>query len=403
VSSSPSLASQPPAILPAGELKAGADPVLPLTLSLFLIGAGEVIASPMMLEIAGSFGVSSAKVAWWPGIYALAYASLGPLLGPLSDRFGRKLLLVPGLLGLGLTVAATALAPAFWIACFTSALGGACAAAIQPNALAIINDSVDEAHQPRVTGRVFLGLTSSFVIVPVASGLLAAQVGWRLPYFLMSGACFVTAALVARMQVRRAAARVSSGFFSAFEQAFRIPLMPVRFWVSFLWLGICIGLATLLAETLRRRFGLSTDQVGIWTGCFGMAVLAGNLMMDRARRVLGSHWRVLACGAVATVIGAAVVDVLPVSSLYLLIPAGMIWGVGYGMAGPAHHLMVASSAGSVRGTVVGINSSILNSGLMAVTLLAGQVLDQTGVELLVSLMLALQVVGLWLIGRLPRT
>jgi MFS transporter, DHA1 family, inner membrane transport protein len=403
VSSSPSLASEPAAISSVGGVNAGTDPVVALSLAMFLIGAGEVIASPMMPEIAQSFGVSSAKVAWWPGIYALTYASLGPLLGPFSDRFGRKLLLVPGLVGLGLTVAATALSPSFWLACCTSALGGGCAAAIQPNALAIINDSVDELRQPRVTGLVFLGLTSSFVVVPVASGLLAAQVGWRLPYFLMSGACFVAAGLAARMKIRRAPARAAAGFFSSFQQAFRIPLMPVRFWVSFLWLGICIGLATLLAETLRRRFGLSTDQVGIWTGCFGMAVLVGNLLMDRARRVLGSHFRVLACGALATIIGTAVVDVLPVTSLYVLVPAGIAWGIGYGMAGPAHHFMVASAAGGVRGTVVGINSSILNSGLMAVTLLAGQVLDHTGVELLVSALLVLQVVGFWLIGRLPRT
>jgi predicted MFS family arabinose efflux permease len=387
----------------ASGLLLGSGSVIPLSLSMFLIGAGEVIASPMMLEIARSFGVSSARVAWWPGIYALTYACLGPLLGPFSDRFGRKALLVPGLLGLGLAVAATALAPSFLLACCASAFSGACAAAIQPNALAIINDSVDEARQAVVTGQVFLGLTSSFVIVPALTGALAAHFDWRLPYFLMSAACFMTAGLVLRMRIRGATRARSAALAAAFRRALAVPFMRVRFAVSFLWLGLCIGLATLLGEALRRRFGLTTGEVGTWTGAFGVAVLAGNLLMERTRRLLGSHYRVLIGGALATIGGAAILLVLPPLPIYVLLPAGLAWGLGYGMAGPAHHLMVAASAGGVRGTVVAINSSILNSGLMAVTLVAGRVMDHTGVELLVGATLALQLVGVWLALDLPRS
>lgn len=411
VSLLPSLSSQPaamPAVDEAGDGHGplagdGHSPVLPLSLSMFLIGAGEVIASPMMLEMARSFGVSSARVAWLPGVYALTYATLGPLLGPFSDRFGRKKLLVPGLIGLGVSVSATALASSFLVACCTSALSGACAAAIQPNALAIINDSVDEARQPAVTGKVFLGLTSSFVIVPALGGLLAARVDWRVPYFLMASACVVAAGLVARLRVRRVAAPASTALFSTFRRAFALPFMRLRFAISFLWLGICIGLGALLAETLRRRFGLSTEQVGVWTGCFGVAVLLGNLLMDRARQAFGSHFRVLIYGSLATILGAAVVDVLPRLPVYLLVPAGVAWGLGYGMAGPAHHFMVATASDDARGTVVAINASILNSGLMAVTLIAGRVLDQTGVESLVGALLVLQLIGVGLMQLLPRT
>jgi predicted MFS family arabinose efflux permease len=403
VSSLPSLSSEAAGLSALDEAGAGQNPVVPLSLSMFLIGTGEVIASPMMLEMAQTLEVSSARVAWLPGVYALTYASLGPLLGPFSDRFGRKALLVPGLIGLGISMSATALSPSFIGACCTCAVGGACAGAIQPNALAIINDSVDEARQPDVTGKVFLGLTSSFVIVPAVGGLLAAHADWRVPYFLMAGACFVASLLVARLRVRSAVRPASRALFSTFRRAFELPFMRLRFAVSFLWLGICIGLGALFAEALRRRFGLSTQAVGIWTGCFGFAVLLGNLLMDRARRLFGSHFRVLLYGSLATIVGAAVVDVLPPLPIYLLVPAGVAWGLGYGMAGPAHHFMVASSAADVRGTVVAMNASILNSGLMAVTLIAGRVLDQTGVELLVAALLGLQLIGVWLMLLLPRT
>lgn len=402
VSSLPSLSSEAAELSTLHEAGSGQNPVVPLSLSMFLIGTGEVIASPMMLEMARTFEVSSARVAWLPGIYALTYAALGPFLGPFSDRWGRKALLVPGLIGLGVSVTATALAPSFAAACCTSAVGGICAGAIQPNALAIINDSVDEARQPDVTGKVFLGLTSSFVIVPAVGAFLAAKVDWRVPYGLMAGACFVAAALVARLRVQSAVTPASAALFSTFRRAFDLPFMRLRFAVSFLWLGICIGLGALFAEALRRRFGLPTQSVGIWTGGFGFAVLLGNLLMDRARRLFGSHFRVLLYGSLATIIGAAMIAVLPPMPVYVLVPAGLAWGLGYGMAGPAHHFMVATSAGDVRGTVVAINASILNSGLMAVALIAGRVLDQTGVERLVAALLVLQLAGVALMLRLPR-
>lgn len=400
---SPALAAEPAARAARGAPGEARSPVVPLSLAMFLIGTGEVIASPMMLEMAHTFGVSSARVAWLPGVYALSYAALGPLLGPLSDRVGRKALLVPGLIGLGLSVCATALSTSLLVACFTSALGGACAAAIQPNALAIINDSVDEERQPAVTGKVFLGLTSSFVLVPAAGGVLAAKLHWRVPYFSMAAACFIGAALVARLPVRRAPVAASGSLFSTFRRAFALPFMRRRFAISFLWLGICIGLGALLAEALRRRFGLTTEAVGVWTGLFGCAVLLGNSLMDRARRVLGSHFRVLVYGALATVVGAAVVAVLPPLPIYVLVPAGFAWGLGYGMAGPAHHFLVASSAGDVRGTVVAINASILNGGLMTVTLIAGRVLDQTGVERLVGVFVGLMAIGVGLLAPLRRS
>lgn len=377
------------------------EPVLALSLSMFSIGSGEVIASPMMAEMGSAFGVSSARVAWLPGTYALTYAGLALFLGPLSDRVGRKALLVPGLIGLGFSVLAVALAPSFALGCVASALGGMCAGAVQPNALALINEAVVDERQPAVTGKVFLGLTSAFVIVPVVSGWLAARYSWQLAYFAMAATCFITAALAARVRVEHARRSRAPALAAAFRAALAIPSMRRRFVISFLWLGICIGLAALLGEILRRRLGLSTPAIGTWTGAFGVAVLAGNLLMDRVRRWLGSHLRALLWGSLGSVIGCLVLAVLPVVSTSLLLPAGLLWGFGYGMAGPAHHFMVARAGADYRGTVVAINASILNSGLMAVTLVAGRVLDATGVELLVALLLVLELVGVALVPGLP--
>src|SRR5690606_11418272 len=77
-----------------------------LFVSLFLIGSAEVIASPMMAQMGRSFGVSSSQIAYLPAAYGLAYGPFALLVGPLSDRWGRKRPLQLGLLGFGLLCAA---------------------------------------------------------------------------------------------------------------------------------------------------------------------------------------------------------------------------------------------------------------------------------------------------------
>src|SRR3954469_9060730 len=140
------------AVLVAPPAERGGISLIPLMLAMFLIGAAEVMAGPLMGEQGLHFRVSSARIAWLPGSYALVYACLAPFLGPISDRFGRKVLLVPGLFGLGMALSMIALARSFSAALAFSAIAGVSAAAIQPNTLTIINDAIEPRFQLAATG-----------------------------------------------------------------------------------------------------------------------------------------------------------------------------------------------------------------------------------------------------------
>lgn len=365
-------------------------------LVMFLIGTAEVIAGPMMTAMGAHFGVPAARIAWLPASYALVYASLAPFLGPLSDRFGRKALLLPGLVGFSAAAAFIALASSFTYAVAAGAFGGICAAAVQPNALAIINDDVEEEAQPAATGRVFMGLTLSFVVMPVVSALLAARVDWRAAYLLVAAAALVAAALVGRMPVRRAVAK-NLGFWRTFREALAIYSVRRRLAASFLWLGLSIGVTTVLAEILRRRFHLQTESAGILVGAFGLATVVGNSLIGRTERLAGSRSRVVVGGIVATLVGCLVVGVLPPLSLPMAALAGVVWALGYGIAGPVHHAGLGQSSRHARGTITALNASSLNLGIVIVAFGAGRFFDDLGVEAVVGMAVLGMLSGLGLI------
>ncbi|WP_437605523.1 MFS transporter [Sorangium sp. So ce834] len=365
-------------------------------LVMFLIGTAEVVAGPMMAAMGAHFGVPAAQIAWLPASYALVYASLAPLLGPLSDRFGRKPLLVPGLIGFSAAAVLIALAPSFSSAVAAGIFGGICAAAVQPNALSIINDNVEEEAQPAATGRVFMGLTLSFVIMPVVSAVLAARVDWRAAYLLVGAAALVAAILTWRMPVRRAAVQ-NMGFWTTFREALTIYSVRRRLAASFLWLGLSIGVTTVLAEVLRRRFHMQTEAIGVMVGAFGLVTVIGNSLIGRTERLAGSRSRVVVGGVIATLIGCLVVGVLPPFSLPVAALAGVVWALGYGIAGPVHHSGLGQISRHVRGTITALNASLLNLGIVVVASCAGRFFDALGVEAVVGMAVLGMVSGLGLL------
>lgn len=375
--------------------------LLALTMSTYLIGTAEVIAGPMMGKMGAQFGVSSARIAWLPASYAFVYAVLAPFLGPLSDRFGRKPLLVPGLVGLGVAMCLVALAPSFQCAIAASALAGLAAAAIQPNALALAIDGVDPSQHPTILGRLFVGLTLSFVTVPVISGVLAERATWKLAYFLAAGGAWVAAMLLVGLPSDAKPRHVPTGYRD-FRRAFGEVGVRQRLAASYLWLGVAAGLSSILAEIVRRRFGLSIETTGVVVGGFGLATMIGNSFAGRVRRWGYRSSQVVMFGIGATMCGCLVVGVFPSQSLPIAAIAGFCWAFGYGVAGPFHQASLSSPDGTTQVTVTSVNASLLNLGIMTVTFAAGRFFDTLGPRFVLATAVAGMAIAFALIRGLDR-
>jgi MFS transporter, DHA1 family, tetracycline resistance protein len=170
------------AILQSFRSRQAAMPFIMLTVLIDMLAIGLII--PVLPAMIGSFASSQADQAYWYGVVAFAFGFanfLGsPIVGALSDQYGRRPVLLLGFLGLGVSFYGTALASALWMIIAVRIMGGA----MQSNAT-IANAYVADITAPEDRAKKFGMLGAmvgvGFIIGPVMGGLLGA-VNLHLPF-----------------------------------------------------------------------------------------------------------------------------------------------------------------------------------------------------------------------------
>jgi MFS transporter, DHA1 family, tetracycline resistance protein len=149
-----------------------------------MVSIGLII--PVLPAFVGSFTSNPAQQAWWYGAVAFAFGFanfLGsPILGAMSDRYGRRPVLLIGFTGLALNFFATALATSLWMLVGVRLIGGA----MQANA-AVANAYVADITPPELRARRFGMLGAmfglGFILGPVMGGILG-KINVHLPFFV---------------------------------------------------------------------------------------------------------------------------------------------------------------------------------------------------------------------------
>ncbi|MEO1154347.1 MAG: MFS transporter, partial [Pseudomonadota bacterium] len=155
-----------------------------LTVAIDTIGVGLLIpVLPSLLREIG--GLTLAEAAIWGGILSTSYAVMqflcGPLMGALSDRFGRRPILLATLGVLALDYLVMALAASLFLLLAARIVAGV-TAATQATATAYIAD-ISEPHEKAARfGLIGAAFGAGFVLGPILGGLLA-EFGTRAPFY----------------------------------------------------------------------------------------------------------------------------------------------------------------------------------------------------------------------------
>jgi MFS transporter, DHA1 family, tetracycline resistance protein len=160
-----------------------------VTMLIDVIGIGLII--PILPILVGEFTASRDAQAYWYGAIAVTFGSTqflcAPLLGALSDRYGRRPLLLLGIAGLGATFLLTAWASSLWMIVASRVVGGGLSANFAV-AQAYAADITSPEDRTRSLGKLGAMFGIGFVLGPMLGGLLG-HIALRLPLYCAAGLC----------------------------------------------------------------------------------------------------------------------------------------------------------------------------------------------------------------------
>lgn len=348
--------------------------ILFLTVFIDLMGFGIVV--PILAFVSKEYGASGMTLGLILGSFSLMQFLFSPLWGRLSDRIGRRPVLMISLFGNVLGFSCFALASNVAMLFATRILSGIASASI-PAAQAYIADTADESSRAKEMGRISLAFGLGLVFGPPLGGLLSSLgTGMALRPNVLPGmaaaALSATALLMAIFALPESLSATSQSLsassdrhakgWSIFDnESWRILFRtrPLRISGTALAVLMCAlaSLAPLLVLVGRDRFALTAREVGYLMGLMGVVVITLQLgLLHRLTRKFGDIGTGL-LGAASLVIGLLLVPLTTARAV--LIAAACLMGVAQGLCHPTLNAFISKVAPPAhRGGILGVSSSM---------------------------------------------
>jgi MFS transporter, DHA1 family, multidrug resistance protein len=237
---------------------------------------------PALPLLASTFGRDISVAQMTVSLYMVGIACSQIIMGPLSDRFGRRPVL---LAGLGLMVLASAgcifaqTLPQLIAARFFQALGGATGMVVSR---AIIRDLYSRERISSMISLVIAVMMIAQMLSPLTGGLLETAFGWRAIFYVITAASFVIAVAIAFALPETRRDRTEAGGFRGDVGG----LLKSRAFIGYL---LCQVLASQIIFAFAgggpyivvMQMGRSSAEYGAWFATTGFAYLIGNLFCVR--------------------------------------------------------------------------------------------------------------------------
>lgn len=328
--------------------------ILTFALGGFVSAFATRLTDPLVAVIALDFAADPARVALLATCFALPYALVQPVLGPVADALGKRRIIAFALGFQAVFLMASALAPTLFVLMLLRVLTGAAGGGIFPITLALFGDRVPLAERQVAISRFLACAILGQLVGGAAAGLLEPVLGWRGLMLLCGALSLLAMLIVLRDRTPEPAGKLDFGQAVA-RYRFLLTHRPALtlFWAvgieGLLVFGGFPYFANHLAET-----GLGgTREAGLTLAAFGAGGLtyAGLAPVLVAR--LGSR-RMMRLGGCLAAGGLAALGLAPVAGVFLA--GGFLLGLGFFMLHNSLQTRVTEVAPQARASAVAMHA-----------------------------------------------
>lgn len=335
-------------------------------ITFILFWAGLVIMSslyvtiPLISVFEKTFDASSTQVVWTSSSFSICFAIGCLFYGPLSDRYGRKKIILIGLSLLTVISLILGLQDSLkWIIIFRG-LQGAAAATFSPVALSYAVELFPPNRRVGAIGCISTGFLLAGIVGQVFSSNVSQQIGWNFVFYILAVIYLITTLLIIIFIPNRTANGIN--IMDAFKQmrvVFRKKTLCFAYIVAFMPLFSFVGMYTALNNLFSSsKFGFNAQQM-FFVRLIGVIGMILSPMAGKLVKRLGVIF-VLRSALLLSIIGLIFIGV--VTNTNFIVAMSVIFVIGIAIAVPTLISLVGQLGGEARGAAVSVYTFILFLG-----------------------------------------
>jgi len=349
----------------------------PLLLACLIVSVGQLslgLIFPSLPWIAQDLGISSAQAQLLVSGYLLGFGPSQLIYGPMSDVFGRRPVLLSGLLIalLGLILAVTHADSFNWLLAgrFVQGLGAGSVAVL---ARATIRDSYQSHHLVKAMTWVAIVAAFTPIVAPVIGGIVNHYSGWLAVFILLLGYIMVIwlVLFLTFKETLNATSKPQSvgnlviSYFSLMQERHFLTFAGLG-WVNFSLVVVSISLMPFIMQV---QIGMPSDEYALWAMIPAFGLLSGGIVCQRLRPILGTP-KILQLAPMIHFLAGVVLIFAPVEPIWMS-SGHFLLAMANGMVFPCAQSLLLVPYGTKAGTVSALSGAcqMVFSSLLSSTLL----------------------------------
>ncbi|MDD2373048.1 MAG: MFS transporter [Syntrophomonadaceae bacterium] len=331
---------------------------------LFLVMVGFGIIIPVMPFFLTSMGGDASILGLFMAIYSLMHLLFAPFWGRLSDRIGRRPVILIGLSGYGITFILFGFTDQLWMMFAVRILSGAISSATLPTALAYMADITGEDERSQGIGLMAAAMGLGMIVGPALGGWLGQQ-GFSLPFFVAGGLAlliwpfalfYLPETLIPAKSIPEnitpnpASMEINNPLFLLFILVLILNFSTTMFEATFVYFA-------------ARRAAFGPREIGFVFTILGVigVVIQGGLIGRLAKRF--GDMNLMKGGLLISAAG--LVLILFASDMLSLLLTSAVYNIGTSLIGPSSSSLVTRYSKQNQGTSLGVMQSFGSLGRIA--------------------------------------
>lgn len=352
--------------------------ILAFTLVVVMLGFGLVIPIfPFYIEEMGASGRELGLLVATSALLELLFA---PLWGGVSDRIGRKPVLMIGIFGYGLSALLFGLATHLWMLFASRALSGILSSATLAAAMAYVGDTTSEEDRGGGMGTMGAAMALGLILGPAFGGLLAGD-SLSTPFFIAAALSFVTLLLILFLLPESLPAEARSGResrirtvqFGALRTALLGPLGILFFMVALFSFALS-NFEAVFGLYALQKYGYGPQKVGVILMVVALISTVGKAALTGPATRRWGEERVIKASLVAGSVGFAVLILADTFPTVLLATAFFI--LSKTLLRPASLALISKRSTMGQGVAMGLGNSFSSLGRVVGPVWAGFAFDK---------------------------